>query len=364
MRKPLLSSVTLLFTIAVFGQMQGPNSGSIFVNTPIPGSCKSWGNFKAGASDNTYASYDSLTSADPCYSDYLKVTGFNFSVPGGVTIKGIVVEVERSDLQQRTADYRVRIVKGGVIGNAERSSGAAFPLADAYQAYGSCSDLWGETWTNADVNSSNFGVAIAAIRTANGANEGKVDHIRITVCYDFMILPVKLTSFTAQKNGLLLDLKWQATEESNMHHYELERSFDGSSFSSIQNVNSRNQSNTNYTATDIQPNKGVNYYRLKMIDNNGRITYSKIAAVHFSSGKNVVLYPNPWVKGTELNITNLNGDLIMVDYYSPGGQLLGTSASAGRTVSTSALLHVKGLVLYKLRNKEGYTIGTGTLQVY
>jgi hypothetical protein len=364
-----MRNILFFFTIFIckigFSQSAGPNSGSIFSNVSIPGSCKSWGNFKAGDSDDAYASYDSLTGADPCYSDYLKVTGFNFSVPGSVSIKGILVEVERSDRFQRTADYRVRIVKGGVIGNAERSTGAAYPAADTYETYGGCTDLWGETWTPADFNSSNFGVAIAAIRTANGSNEGIVDHIRITICYNFTILPVKLNFFTAKKNGSFVDLNWQTTEESNLNHYEVEKSLNGSSFSAIQNINSRNQSsNASYSASDIQPYKGVNYYRLKMIDNNGKATYSGIAAVQFSSGKNIVLYPNPWLKGADLNITNMNGDLVMIDFYSPGGQLLGTSASTGRTVSTSALLHVKGQVLYKLKNKEGYIIGAGTLQVY
>ena len=367
MRKPLLSSVTLLCTIVVFAQTQGPNSGTFFTNVAIPGSNKSWANFKLGGSDDTYATYGSLTGSDPSYSDYVKTTGYGFSIPGGVTIKGIVVEIERSDPDQRTADYRIRIVKGGSIGNSERSTGIAYPATDVYQSYGSSSDLWGEFWTAADINSLNFGVAVAAVRTSTSpdANAGRIDHIRITVYYNFLLLPVRLSEFTIQKNGSVVDINWVTSDESNMNHYEVERSVNGTVFITLQNINSRNQANTaNYSSSDQHPNKGVNYYRLKMIANDGRVTYSKIAAVHFSSGKNVVLYPNPWIKGTELNITNLNGDLIMVDYYSPGGQLLGTSASAGRTVSTSALLHVKGLVLYKLRNKEGYTIGTGTLQVY
>lgn len=366
MNKFLLTSAVIFCYVISFGQIAGPNSGSAFTNVAIAGSNKSWTNTgNAASSNNGYATYGSLSGSSPSHTDYLQATNFGFSVPAAVSITGIVVEVERSDPSQRTSDYRIRIVKGGTIGTAERSSGAAYSAGDGYQTYGNSGDLWGETWTDADINSANFGVAIAAIRSVNGANAGQVDHIRITVYYDFVILPAKLSDFSVKRNGNTVDIKWQTTEESNMNHYEVEKSFDGSSFTPIQNVNSRNQSiNTTYTANDIQPNKGVNYYRLKMIDNNGRITYSKIAAVHFSSGKNIVLYPNPWIKGSDLNITNPNGDLVVVDYYSPGGQLLGTSASAGRTVSTSALLHVKGLVLYKLRNKEGFALGAGTLQVY
>ena len=163
----------------------------------------------------------------------------------------------------------------------------------------------------------------------------------------------------------MVDLNWLANDESNMNHYDVERSTDGRNFSSFVTVAGRNQSfSTNYDATDVNPNRGINYYRLKMIENSGKTTYSKIISVHFSSGNNIILYPNPWLKGTDLNITNVNGDAIRTDFYSLGGILLGTSVSGGRTVITSPILNTKGLVIYKLTNSEGYIIGKGTLQVY
>jgi hypothetical protein len=77
------------------------------------------------------------------------------------------------------SDARVRIVKGGTIGSTDKASGSAWPGSDAYETYGSSSDLWGETWTDSDINDSGFGMAIAA----SGTCEARIDHIEITVHY-------------------------------------------------------------------------------------------------------------------------------------------------------------------------------------
>ncbi len=366
MNKTLLIIFFSFLSYYTFCQIAGPNNGSTFANIAIAGSNKSWINTgNVASSDNVYASYGSLNGSSPSYTDYLQATGFGFAIPGSVTINGIEVQVERSDVNTRTADYQIRIVKNGIISTTERSSGAGYPNADSYQTFGNSGDLWGETWTETDINAGNFGVAISARRSVSGTNAGKVDHIRIIVYYDFVILPVKLSNFSATKKNNLVELNWLAIDESNMNRYEVERSTDSRNFSSFVTVAGRNQSNsTNYTSTDINPNRGINYYRLSMIENSGRTTYSKIVSVHFSSGKTIILYPNPWIKGTELNIINANGDAIKADFYSLAGNHLGSSISGGRNVITTPLLNSKGLVFYRLTNADGYIIGKGTLQVY
>lgn len=113
---------------------------------------------------------------------YLKATNFGFSIPTGAAISGIVVEIERKESAANVArDNRVRIVKGGTIGTTDKASASEWPTTDTYATYGSDVDLWGETWTVADINSSNFGVAISAMGLGGGT--ASIDHIRITVYY-------------------------------------------------------------------------------------------------------------------------------------------------------------------------------------
>lgn len=119
-------------------------------------------------------------------SYYLKATNYGFSIPTGATINGILVEIEkRTQAGGHIWDDRVRIVtSAGSFGSTEKSTNAKLTDTDTYASYGGASDLWGETWTPADINHINFGVAYAAQGADQGANQyPQVDHFRITVYY-------------------------------------------------------------------------------------------------------------------------------------------------------------------------------------
>lgn len=135
----------------------------------------------AGASDNAKSS-STLSSGEISY--YLKATNFNFGIPSDATILGIKVGVEKSKSGlENLQDNAVRIVKGGTIGSTDKSDGApSWPSVDTYSTYGGPADLWGETWTASDINSSTFGFAISA-RNTGGSGGPQIDHIRITVYY-------------------------------------------------------------------------------------------------------------------------------------------------------------------------------------
>ena len=138
----------------------------------------------AAASDNIY-SVASVAGT----THYLKATNFGFTVPTGATIDGIVVEIERKDTSDNPTcdkDNKVQIVKSdGSIGTTDKADlDTWWPLSDTYKTYGSSSDLWGESWTAADINDSDFGVVLQAFMYSGiGTERASVDHIRITVYY-------------------------------------------------------------------------------------------------------------------------------------------------------------------------------------
>lgn len=118
------------------------------------------------------------------YSQHLCATGFGFSIPVGSTILGRKVRVERSTTHaEKASDYEVRAIKNGLIGSTERAKVGFWPTSDEYAEYGSDSDLWGETWTAADVNAANSGVAIKAL-CGMEEYQVNVDHIEMTVYYE------------------------------------------------------------------------------------------------------------------------------------------------------------------------------------
>lgn len=96
-------------------------------------------------------------------------------------------------------------------------------------------------------------------------------------------LPVSLLSFTAQAQGQKVITAWQVAGERNFSRYEVERSATALNFSSIGKVSASGA--TAYQFTDPHPLPGANYYRLRLVDQDGSATYSKVVVVSFSKTK-------------------------------------------------------------------------------
>ncbi|MBC7949067.1 MAG: S8 family serine peptidase [Chitinophagaceae bacterium] len=116
------------------------------------------------------------------------------------------------------------------------------------------------------------------------------------------VLPVSLLSFTARKQSNKDVLaEWTTASEINTNRFEVEvakgnRAFQLNQFVKIGEVSSVGNSNANqhYAFNDIENNKtGVRYYRLKMVDNDGRFTYSPVRPVVFDEEVKWQVYPNP-----------------------------------------------------------------------
>lgn len=166
-------------------ESSGPRSPTAAANNATFGS-NPW-----SMTSNVFSSNDAWAVADVRSggraSNYLVASGFGFAIPTTATINGIVVEVERNDGTPLGAitDARVRIVRAGAVLPDEKAmGGVAWPLLDGTVTYGAPGDLWGSTWTPADINDAAFGVAIAAqTMAAGGGQTARVDHIRVTVHY-------------------------------------------------------------------------------------------------------------------------------------------------------------------------------------
>jgi trimeric autotransporter adhesin len=108
-------------------------------------------------------------------------------------------------------------------------------------------------------------------------------------------LPVTLISFSANKINNAIQLNWQTSSEKNISFYNIEKSKDGNVFEKMDALKAfQNSSANNYSYTDKQPLQGTNFYRLKIIDADGKFTYSKIVAIKMDD-KNITLqiFPNP-----------------------------------------------------------------------
>jgi hypothetical protein len=109
-------------------------------------------------------------------------------------------------------------------------------------------------------------------------------------------LPPELLDFSANNvNNNYVSLTWQTSTEENNDHFEVERSSNTTKFETINTTKSLGNSSTaqSYSARDDAPIRGINYYRLKQVDSNGRATYSSTKKVKFGTDVAPLIYPNP-----------------------------------------------------------------------
>ena len=122
------------------------------------------------------------------------------------------------------------------------------------------------------------------------------------------VLPVTLISFTGKMNDQSeADLSWKVSEQQNLNRFEVEHSIDGQVYTAIKAVAAMkgNAATYDYYFTDKKVSKGLNYYRLKMIDNDGKFRYSLIIRIiNNSSGQFVTLMNNPVFQTIDILVNN------------------------------------------------------------
>lgn len=161
------------------------------------------------------------------------------------------------------------------------------------------------------------------------------------------ILPITLTSFTGMASGCTANLAWQSATETNSSYYTVESGRDGNTFSQVAKVASRNSASGSVYNYAYPLNSGSNYFRLKLVDNDGSFTYSQTVAITTNgacTGGQIRVWPNP--VHSQLIILGLEtGDHLLL-YDMNGKQLIGLTASAN---SQTIDMNGYGMGTYLLR---------------
>jgi hypothetical protein len=251
----------------------------------------------ASGSDNSRASANVLATLLTGTTNYLKATGFNFSIPPGASICGIRVEIEKRagglSLAAWIRDDRVQLIKGGVITGNNQAIASDWSGTEAYHTYGGITDLWGTTLDPADVNASDFGVAISAefLGLLFVLPSVQIDDIRMTVYFN-IVLPVQIISFDATLKNNSASLQWEISHTENNGSMTLQRQAPGASeWTSIEQFSMDHENLYRYT--DPLDKKGNYLYRLAINTGTGQPVYSKIQSVSFEGRTGISVYPNP-----------------------------------------------------------------------
>jgi hypothetical protein len=170
---------------------------------------------------------------------------------------------------------------------------------------------------------------VATATTADGCIN-TASKIISNICYG---LPITLTTFTAIWKQLYTALNWQVAVAYNFSRFEVERSVDGIGFNKIgQVIYTNNITAYNYDDRNTPSAASIIYYRLKLIDTDGKYAYSAIVAVKLNGSKNEInIYPVPATGFINVELGN----------HAKGNYSLQLINADGRTILTQQVTNAQ-----------------------
>jgi hypothetical protein len=143
------------------------------------------------------------------------------------------------------------------------------------------------------------------------------------------ILAIRLVNFTGEVKGNTSLLTWTTENETNARYFVMERSATGSDFDSIgMQVSINANAAYTYQFTDETPLNGKNYYRLRHLDIDGNVYYSKVillASDAVTATGKMQVYPNPAISTVNYMITSEKSGPVIIQVFNLSGILLMTN---------------------------------------
>jgi len=132
-----------------------------------------------------------------------------------------------------------------------------------------------------------------------------------------------LTNFQALYRKNAVDINWNASADNHSAHYEVERSMDGTYFQKVGEVPAAGKE---YAFTDKVSDRTARgndlYYRLRQVDEAGRVIYSKVLIVRTYGTKSVTavsVTPDPVINDIQVNVQLKEKSFVMMKVTDNNG---------------------------------------------
>jgi Secretion system C-terminal sorting domain len=133
------------------------------------------------------------------------------------------------------------------------------------------------------------------------------------------VIPIKLLYFGGYYANNAAKLNWQYETQTNFSHFVVEKSVDGIAFNRLNDIYLTNTRFYNYTDSDLKQGT-IYYYRLKLVDKDGKFSYSNIIKIQTGAVNTFSILGNP-VKDN-LSMTGLKRGATLALYDNAGKMLL------------------------------------------
>jgi hypothetical protein len=268
-------------------------------------------------------------------------TAINTATPVAVSLMtGYVCDNSGDGQEVRVGNYNMGTIGspdagsgtcGGPLGSFAYSNGALTGLNDdANNLAVSVADALSDVKTKVTNGGTSFNLRFST--STNNNNTNAIWGVFYTNGSNSP-LPVQLTEFTGVADKEVNHIGWTTVTEINCSYFEVERSNDGSNFTSLGTVQGAGNSTltNHYTFTDETPFLGANYYRLKQMDYDGQYRYSN-----------------------EISITNNNYLTLAVDVYTLQGQKITSLKNVYDNYSLQNLM--PGVYLFYYHTTKGIVV--------
>lgn len=222
------------------------------------------------------------------------------------------------------------------------------------------------TFNDGSAGADNTGMTAAFDNTTN-MNDGVLTNLAMTGTTSNLVshpltgvpLPILLTDFNASRQDNAALLQWQTAQEENTREFLVQRSPDGTTFSTIGTVAAAGNSSItlDYSFVDGSPLTGNNYYRLEELDEDGYTTYTSVRLLNFSSSAQQLIWYATGYKAAEVCLIQGSNEFYTLTDVS--GQTLRQGQLSGGKTDISGL--PAGLYIVKVQTTTGQALTTKVL---
>ncbi|HXO77005.1 MAG TPA: T9SS type A sorting domain-containing protein, partial [Puia sp.] len=162
-------------------------------------------------------------------------------------------------------------------------------------------------------------------------------------------------------------LSWKTTDESDVSHFTIQRSAEGTTWQDAGSVNAQGSSplENSYSFTDLTPFPVKDYYRLQIVDNDGNLSYSSILVADLTkTNSSFVIFPNPATDQVTIRYSGISGTTTLQLMNIEGKILLQKklgSSGAGSVLLPVSMYPPGNYLVQVLR--DGHVIHTGKLVI-